>query len=49
MWGILLPFLRFAVDCWLGLGAFAVMSALFCGLWAGAADRHHRGHESLIV
>jgi hypothetical protein len=27
MWRILLPFLRFAIDCWLGLGAFAVMSA----------------------
>jgi hypothetical protein len=49
MWRILLPFLRFAIDCLLGLGAFAVMSALLCGLWAGTADRPHRQRDSLII
>jgi hypothetical protein len=34
MWRALIPFLRFAFDCCLGLGAFTLIASLVCGLWA---------------
>ena len=40
MWRVLVPLLRFALDCWLGLGAFAVILFLACGLWGIATLRH---------
>jgi hypothetical protein len=55
MWRILVPLLRFAFDCWLGLGAFALISSLACGLSAIATLRHnqwlrsfHRYHARTI-
>ena len=38
---ILEPLFRFAFDCWLGLGAFAVVSFLACGLWGVATLLHN--------
>jgi len=40
MWWVLVPLLRFTFDCWLGLGAFAVISFLACGVWGIATLRH---------
>jgi hypothetical protein len=40
LWWVLVPLLRFTFDCWLGLGAFAVISFLACGLWGMATLRH---------
>lgn len=34
MWRGLVPFVQFVVDCWLGLGAFALVSVTACGLWS---------------
>jgi len=48
MWRIMLPFLQFAVDCVLGLGAFALIAILICGLWESASRRHRR-HESFMA
>src|SRR5450759_4002811 len=39
MWWVLVPLLRFTFDCWLGLGAFAVISFLACGVWGIATLR----------
>jgi hypothetical protein len=41
MWRVLVPLFRFAFDCWLGLGAFAVISALAFGVWGFATHRHN--------
>jgi hypothetical protein len=51
MWRVLVPLLRFAFDCWLGLGVFALISSLVCGLlgiatirpnqWLSAFRRYH--------
>jgi hypothetical protein len=52
MWRALIPLLRFAFDCWLGLGAFAVISLLVCGLSAIATNQwlrsFHRYHVRAI-
>jgi len=55
MWRVLVPLLRFALDCWLGLGAFALVSLLACGLSGIATLRHnqwlrsfHRYHARAI-
>jgi len=55
MWRVLVPLLRFAFDCWLGLGAFALVSLLACGLSGIATLRHnqwlrsfHRYHARAI-
>src|SRR5882672_11338985 len=55
MWRVLVPLLRFAFDCWLGLGAFALISSLVCGLSGIATLRHnqwlrsfHRYHPRAI-
>jgi hypothetical protein len=48
MWRIMLPFLQFAVDCVLGLGAFALIAILICGMWEGARRRNHRRYESFM-
>ena len=55
MWRVLVPLLRFAFDCWLGLGAFALISSLVCGLSGIATLRHnqwlrsfHRYHARAI-
>ena len=42
MWRVLVPLLRFAFDCWLGLGAFALISSLVCGLSGIATLRHNQ-------
>ena len=34
MWRVLVPLIQFAIDCWLGLAAFALISLVACGLWA---------------
>lgn len=49
MWRILLPFLQFVADCVLGLGAFALMSVLLCGVWESAASRRYRRHDSFMA
>jgi hypothetical protein len=50
MWRIVLPFLQFAVDCVLGLGAFALIAILACAMWESANwRRHHRRHESFMA
>jgi hypothetical protein len=46
MWRVLVPLLRFAFDCWLGLGAFALVSILACGLWGIATFRHNQWLKS---
>jgi hypothetical protein len=46
MWRVLVPLLRFAFDCWLGLGAFALVSFLACGLSGIATLRHNQWLES---
>jgi hypothetical protein len=48
MWRIMLPFLQFAIDCFLGLGAFALIAILICGLWESARQRQHRRYESFM-
>jgi hypothetical protein len=40
MWRALVPLLRFVFDCWLGLGAFALISSVAFGLW-GITHRHN--------
>jgi len=45
MWRVLVPLLRFAFDCWLGLGAFALVSFLACGLSGIATLRHNQWLE----
>jgi hypothetical protein len=42
MWRVLVPLLRFTFDCWLGLGAFALISFLVCGLSAIVTLRHYQ-------
>jgi len=42
MWRALIPLLRFAFDCWLGLGAFALISCLVCGLWGVVTIWHNQ-------
>ena len=49
MWRILLPFVQFAVDCLLALGAFALIGILVCGIWASADYRRNRRHESFVA
>jgi hypothetical protein len=49
MWRIVLPFFQFAVDCMLGLGAFALISVLVCGIWESASWRRYRRHESFMA
>jgi len=46
MWRVLVPLFRFAFDCWLALGAFALISFLVCGLWGIVTLRHNRKPES---
>jgi hypothetical protein len=46
MWRVLVPLFRFAFDCWLGLGAFALVSFLVCGLWGIATLPYHWKSES---
>jgi hypothetical protein len=55
MWRVLVPLLRFAFDCWLGLGVFALIASLVCGLSGIATLRHkqwlrsfHRYHARAI-
>jgi hypothetical protein len=55
MWRVLIPLLQFAFDCLLGLGAFALISTLVCGLSGIATFRHnqwlrsfHRYHARAI-
>jgi len=45
MWRAVVPLFRFAFDCWLGLGAFAVLSFLACGLWGLASLRYQKKEE----
>src|ERR1700757_4072544 len=40
MWRVLVPLLQFVFDCWLLLGAFALISSLAVGLWGIATHRH---------
>ncbi len=47
MWRALVPLFRFAFDCWLGLGAFALISSLALGLWGFATLRYPRKPASL--
>jgi len=49
MWRVLVPLLRFAFDCWLGLGAFALVSLLACGLSGIATLRHNHGSDHFIA
>lgn len=49
MWRIVLPFVQFVVDCLLGLGAFALIAILICGLWEGAHYRRTRRQESFMA
>jgi hypothetical protein len=49
MWRIMLPFLQFVADCVLGLGAFAIISVLICGIWEGATLRRYRRHGSFMA
>jgi len=49
MWRILLPFVQFVVDCLLGLGAFALIAILACGLWGRANNRRKRRPESFVA
>jgi len=49
MWRMILPLLQFAVDCVLGLAAFALLSTLICGVWETASWRRHRHHESFMM
>jgi hypothetical protein len=46
MWRVLVPLLRFTFDCWLGLGAFALISSLACGLSGIATLRHNQWFSS---
>jgi hypothetical protein len=39
MWRIVLPLLQFAMECWLGLGAFTVLAAIVLAVGAGLAHR----------
>ena len=49
MWRIIVPFLQFAIDCLLGLAAFALLSTVICGVWETASWRRHRGHDSFMM
>jgi hypothetical protein len=55
MWRVLVPLFRFAFDCWLGSGVFALIASLVCGLSGIAMLRHkqwlrsfHRYHARAI-
>jgi hypothetical protein len=48
MWRIVVPFMQFAVDCLLGLGAFALIAILLCGIWERANYRRPRRYESFM-
>jgi hypothetical protein len=47
MWRAVVPLFQFAVDCWLGLGAFALISFVGCGLCRQSTPRYERKRESL--
>jgi hypothetical protein len=42
MWRALVPLFKFAMDCWIGLGVFALMMFLLCALWGGSTLRRLR-------
>jgi len=49
MWRVLVPLLRFAFDCWLGLGAFALVSLLACGCRASLRFGTVNGSDHFIA
>jgi hypothetical protein len=49
MWRIVLPLVQFVVDCLLGLGAFALIAILVCGIWERAYYRRTRRRESFVA
>jgi hypothetical protein len=49
MWRIIVPLLQFAVDCLLGLAAFAVLATLICGVWESASWRRNHHHEPFMM
>ena len=49
MWRIVLPLLEFAVYCLLGLGAFALIAVIVCGLWECTTSRAHHRDESIVI
>ena len=49
MWRILVPFLQFAVDCWLGLGAVTVFCFLLFGIGVSVTHRSYRRNHTSIL
>jgi hypothetical protein len=49
MWRIVVPFLQFVVDCWLGLAVLALIAALLCGAAERTCGyRYTRGKSSVM-